>query len=290
MKEPLAARGRWRSSASGSGRWGTASVRLGVMVVALFTAAAAAAPVLAPHDPERVSASHRLEGPSARYPLGTDHLGRCVLSRLLHGARWSLGTAGLCLIAILGVGIGVGAVAGYAGGVADTILMRVVDMLLAFPLLIPALAITGALGPGILHLVIGIVAVGWAVYARLVRSLVRSTRERPYVAAAYALGLGHARILGRHVLPNALPPVIVLASLELGDLVLTIAALNFVGLGVQPPTPELGALLNEGRPYLLRAPRLVVLPGLAITLLVLALNLVGEGLRDLADPRLRSRS
>ena len=265
-------------------------MRLGVAVVALFLLAAAVAPVLAPNDPERVSATQRLEGPSARYPLGTDHLGRCVLSRLLYGARWSVGTAGLCLLAILVVGTTVGAVAGYLGGLVDGVLMRVVDILLAFPLLIPALAITGALGPGILHLVIGIVSVAWAVYARLVRSLVRTTRERPYVTAARALGMGHARVLGRHVLPNALPPVLVLASLELGDLVLTIAALNFVGLGVQPPTPELGALLNEGRPYLLRAPRLVYLPGLAITVLVLALNLVGEGLRDLADPRLRSRS
>jgi len=165
--------------------------------------------------------------------------------------------------------------------------MRVVDVLLAFPSLILALAIAGMLGPGLVHVMIGLAAVWWVGYARIVRGLVLSVRERQFVEAAQAVGASHARTLWRHVLPNVMPPVIVLFTLDMGGLILAISGLNFLGLGVQPPWPEWGAMLNEGRPFLFSAARLMIYPGLAISLVVIGLNMLGDALRDVLDPRLR---
>ncbi|MBA2457552.1 MAG: ABC transporter permease subunit [Gemmatimonadales bacterium] len=242
--------------------------------------------MLAPNDPLVIEPDRRLEGPSGDFPLGTDHLGRCVLSRLVYGARWSLGTAAVASVLIVGVGVTLGAMSGFYRGPVDAVLMRVVDVLLAFPALIPALAIVGMLGPGMLHVLIATVAVWWASYARLVRGLALSLRERQFIEAARALGAGDLRIISRQLLPNLLPPVLVLASVEMGSLVLAMAGLSFLGLGAQPPTPEWGAMLNDGRAYLLTAPQLMIYPGLAISLAVIGFNLVGEGVRDLLDPRI----
>ena len=258
----------------------------GLLIVAFLMTATIFAPVIAPHNPAAVAPDHRLEGPSPRFPLGTDHLGRCVWSRLLYGARWSLGTAAVAAGLILAIGALVGTVSGYLGGVVDIILMRVVDVLLAFPALIPALAIVGMLGPGVGHLLAATVSVSWAGYARMVRGLVLSVRKRQFVESSRALGAPGATIITRHILPNVLPSVLVLASVDVGGLLLLMAGLSFLGLGVQPPTPEWGGMLNDGRTYLFSAPQLMIYPGIAISLAVIGFNLLGEGARDLLDPRL----
>lgn len=258
----------------------------GAALVLVFVAIALGAPLLAPHDPVAAEAVRRLEGPSLAHPLGTDHLGRDVLSRLLYGSRWSLGTGLLAMTLVVALGVSIGTVAGYYGGLVDELLMRVVDVLLAFPALILALALVGTLGPGMSSIVLALVCVWWAGYARIVRGLILSLRERHFVEAARATGLSDARIMFRHLLPNVLPPVLVLATLEIGEVILVLAALNFLGLGVQPPAPEWGAMINDGRPYLLTAPQLMLYPGAAISLLVIGFNLIGDGLRDALDPHL----
>jgi peptide/nickel transport system permease protein len=257
---------------------------VGLAIVTLFVALSVSAPLLAPYDPTAAHPARRLEGPSLAHPLGTDHLGRDVLSRLLFGARWSLGTAALAMGLVMTIGVSVGALSGYYGGVLDDLLMRVVDTLLAFPHLVLALAIVGTLGPGIVNVMIGLVAIWWVDYARIVRGLVLGIRERPYVEAARCVGASDRRVILRHILPNVLPPVVVLATLEMGSLILALSGLNFLGLGAQPPTPEWGAMLNDGRAFLLGAPQLMVYPGVAISLVVIGFNLLGDGLRDVLDP------
>lgn len=259
----------------------------GLVIVAGVALIAIAAPLIAPDDPTRVDALRRLAPPSADTLLGTDNLGRDILSRLIWGARLSLGTAGLAAVLILTIGVGSGMIAGFYGGLLDDLLMRVVDVLLAFPALILALAIAGVLGPSIMSVMIGIVAVAWADYARVMRGQVLSARERQYVEAARAIGVGNTRILARHLLPNVLPPILVLASLEMGGLILAISGLSFLGLGAQPPTPEWGAMLNDGRAFIAAAPQLMIYPGLAISIVVVGFNLLGDGLRDAFDPHLR---
>jgi peptide/nickel transport system permease protein len=259
----------------------------GLLVIALAFAIALAAPVIAPYDPNVQDVANRYASPSLEHPLGTDNLGRDELSRLLHGARISLFTAAGIGLAILTIGMAVGLLAGFAGGVVDGLLMRIVDVLLAFPSILLALAVTGMLGPGLLHLAIAMVAVWWVDYARLARGLVLSAKERPFVESARALGLPAYRVALRHVLPNIISPVVVLATLQTGRVLLALAALSFLGLGVAPPTPEWGAMLNEGQNYLARAPQLMVYPGLAITITALGFNLLGDGLRDVLDPTLR---
>ena len=259
----------------------------GLIIVVGVALIAIAAPFIAPDDPTRVDALRRLSPPSAETLLGTDNLGRDILSRLIWGARLSLGTAGLAAALILTIGVGLGMVAGFYGGLLDDLLMRIVDVLLAFPALILALAIAGVLGPSITSVMIGIVAVAWADYARVMRGQVLSARERQYVEAARATGVRNTRILARHLLPNVLPPILVLASLEMGGLILAISGLSFLGLGAQPPTPEWGAMLNDGRSFIAAAPQLMIYPGLAISIVVVGFNLLGDGLRDAFDPHLR---
>ncbi len=260
---------------------------IGLVIVAAMALIAIAAPVLAPDDPTRIDAVRRLAPPSTDALLGTDNLGRDILSRLIWGARLSLGTAALAAVLILTIGIGLGMVAGYYGGFLDDLLMRIVDVLLAFPALILALAIAGVLGPSITSVMVGIVAVAWADYARVMRGQVLAARERQYVEAARATGVRDLRILARHLLPNVLPPILVLASLEMGGLILAISGLSFLGLGAQPPTPEWGAMLNDGRAFIGAAPQLMIYPGLAISIVVVGFNLLGDGLRDAFDPHLR---
>ena len=260
---------------------------VGLVIIVLLAALALAAPLIAPHDPATQHLHERLAAPNLTFPLGTDNLGRCLLSRLLYGARVSLTAATAASVLVLLIGVSAGAIAGYAGGWVDMAIMRLVDLLLAFPLLVLALAITGFIGVGMGSVLVGVVSVWWASYARIVRGLVLSLRERPFVEAARAMGASPARIVIRHLLPNVLPPIIVLATLEMGSLLLVISGLNFLGLGVQPPTPEWGAMLNDGRPFLRSAPQLMIYPGLAISLAVMGFNLLGDGLRDRLDPRLK---
>jgi peptide/nickel transport system permease protein len=253
----------------------------------VFAILAIGAPLIAPHDPTALDARAILAPPSRDHLLGTDNLGRDILSRLIHGARWSLGTAAAATTLIVIIGVTVGLVAGYFGGIIDDILMRVVDVLLAFPSLVLALAIVGMLGPSLRNVMIGVVVVWWVDYARVVRGLTLSIREREFITAAHCVGCPSGHIIFRHVLPNAIPSVIVLATLEIGIMMLAISGLSFLGLGAQPPTPEWGAMLNAGRPAFQSAPQLMIFPGICITLAVIGFNLVGDSLRDLLDPHMK---
>ena len=264
------------------------TARIGLVIVVLLVALAVLAPVIAPYDPLELQGD-RLETPSWTHPMGTDRLGRDLFSRLLFGARLSLGTALLASLLIMTVGIVVGSIAGYAGGVVDSLLMRVVDTILAFPSLILALAIAGIFRPGLITLMLALASVWWVGYARLIRGLILAVRERQFVEAARVSGARRARVLRRHILPNILPPVIVLATLEMGVIILAISGLSFLGLGAQPPTPEWGSMLNEGRNFFFSAPHVMLVPGFAISLAVLGFNLLGDGLRDVLDPKLGRR-
>ena len=260
---------------------------LALAIIALFALGAIFATVLAPYDPLAQELSARLEPPSAAHWLGTDQLGRDLFSRLLYGARISL-VIGVVVVALAGaVGTFVGVVAGYAGGLVDEALMRLTEVFLAFPPLILAMAIAGALGPSLVNAIIAIAAVTWAVYARLARGQVLSLRRREYVEAARAIGAGRARIIWRHLLPNAIAPLLIQASFDMGSAIISAAGLSFIGFGAQPPTPEWGVMISEGRNFISTEPWLSLFPGLAILLAVGAFNLLGDGLRDILDPRLR---
>lgn len=259
---------------------------VGLVIVTLFTLAALLAPLIAHHEPSDVDARARLLGSSWDHPMGTDELGRDTFSRVLHGARWSLGTAVVATSIVIVIGLLVGTVAGYYGGRLDSLLMRVVDVLLAFPSLILYLAIVGTLGPGLRNVMIALVSISWVSYARVVRGLVLTLRQRDFVRASRALGASDRRLMVSHILPNVVAPIVVLASLQTGGLILALAALGFFGLGVQPPTPEWGSMINQSRLFLQTSPALMIWPGLAISLTVIGLNLLGDGLRDVLDPRL----
>lgn len=240
---------------------------------------------IAPHDPAEVRKDSRLKPPCWDYPLGTDHLGRCILSRLLFGIRTSLAISLTVVLLSAAIGLALGGIAGYLGGLIDEAIMRLADALLAFPSIFLALAVIGFLGAGITNLIISLVLVQWTGYARLVRSIVLSLKGREFLEAALGMGASEMYILSRHILPNLLPLVMVTATLELGFTILNVAALSFLGIGVQPPTPEWGSMMNDARPYIRIAPHMMTFPGIAITMTVLAFNLLGEGLRERLDPR-----
>ena len=255
-------------------------------LIAMFAACALFAPLLAPYDPLLQELGTRLQPPSPQHWLGTDSLGRDIASRILYGARISL-IVGVVVVASAGVvGTAIGLVAGYAGGLVDDALMRLTEVFLAFPALILAMAIAGALGPSLTNAIIAIAAVTWAVYARLVRGQILSLRRREFVEAARAMGASRTRIVLRHLLPNALAPLMVQASFDLGSSIIAAAGLSFIGFGAQPPTPEWGVMISEGRNYISTQPWLSLFPGLAILLAVGSINLLGDGLRDAFDPRL----
>ncbi|PKM48027.1 MAG: nickel ABC transporter permease subunit NikC [Firmicutes bacterium HGW-Firmicutes-8] len=258
---------------------------LGLIIILGVVAAGIFAPYLAPNDPLKIDLNQRLLAPGKQFPLGTDHLGRCVLSRLIYGIRISLTTSFIVLFIIMTISIFVGTVSGYVGGKVDNLIMRLIDILLAFPGLILALAIAGMLGPSIMNVMIALAAVHWVGYARIIRGMVLSIKEKEYVLAARACGTTDGKIIFRHILPNIISPVIVLATLDMGHLIVSISGLSFLGLGAQPPVPEWGAMLNDGRPYMQVAPQLMLYPGIAILVVVLAFNLLGDGLRDVFDPK-----
>jgi peptide/nickel transport system permease protein len=240
---------------------------------------------LAPYPPNATDVSLRGSGPSAQHPLGMDQIGRDVASRVIHGARLALfvgfTAAGLSLV----TGVTVGATAGYFGGWADTLGMRLVDALMAFPTLVLLVVLAAAVGPSVPTVILVIGLTGWTQSARIVRVQVLSLRERDFVLAARGLGASPAGVLSRHILPNVLDPVVVLACISIATVILLESALSFLGLGVQPPVPSWGSMLAEGRTYLLSYPHIALFPGLAIMLTALAFNLVGDGLRDALDPR-----
>ncbi len=259
----------------------------GYILIAILILVAVSAPLLAPADPLKQVLSTRLKPPSAEHWLGTDQLGRDVLSRMMYGARISLLVGTIVVGLAASVGTLVGLVAGYAGGWLDEGLMRLTDVFFAFPALILAMAISGALGPSLTNAMIAIAVVTWPVYARLVRAQVLSLREREFVEASRALGASGEHIVWKHILPNTLAPILVQASFDMGGAILSAAGLSFIGFGAQPPTAEWGVMISEGRNYIVTQPWLSLFPGLAILLTVTAFNLIGDGLRDALDPRLR---
>ncbi|MEO5904409.1 MAG: ABC transporter permease, partial [Gemmatimonadaceae bacterium] len=224
---------------------------VGLVLVSLFVMIGCIAPLIVGHDPNLIDAMRRLEGPSRMHPFGTDNLGRDTFSRIVYGARWSLGAVAIATALIMSIGVGVGTLAGYFGGLIDEVLMRVVDVLLAFPSFLLAIAIAGMLGPGMASVIIALVSVWWASYARIVRGMVLSLRHREFVAAAKSLGADDVHIVFHHVLPNILAPVAILATVEMGELILAVAGLGFLGIGVQSPTPEWGTMVNDGRSYIM---------------------------------------
>jgi peptide/nickel transport system permease protein len=255
-----------------------------MIVLCLFAAAALGAPVIAPYDATRQNLANDLVPYSAEHILGTDRLGRDVLSRVLYGARVSLGV-GLATVSLsLSLGLMIGAMSGFWGGWLDQLLMRVVDILLAFPGILLAIAFTAVLGPGLHHVVLALCLIGWTGYARLVRGEILSLRERDFIHAARALGCKPRRIILRHLLPNLLPPLLIQATFGLAGAIIAEGSLSFLGLGVEPPTPSWGSMLNEGRQFLLVAPHLTTYPGLAIMFTIFALNILGDALRERLAP------
>lgn len=260
-------------------------LKIGAFIVGVAALAAVIGPLLVPFDPAAQDLALRLAGPSAAHPFGLDELGRDILARVLAGARISF-LVGLTVVAVsASVGTLLGAIAGYAGGLLDETISRLIDVLLAFPGLLLAIALVAVLGPSLANVLFALTLIGWVGYARLVRGQVLRAREFEYVQAARAQGAGVPRILWRHVIPTALPAVVVQATLGMAGAIIGEAALSFLGLGVQPPTPSWGTMLNGGRAHLLDAPHLTIFPGMAIAILVLAFNFLGDGLRDATDPK-----
>lgn len=246
------------------------------------------APALAPRDPIATDLSQRLVSiGTPGYPLGADDLGRDIMSRLIWGGRISLLIGFSAVVVAMVLGVLIGLVAGYFGGWLDTLIMRFIDILLAFPAILLAITIVASLGPGLRNSMLAISIVGIPYYARIVRGSVLSLREQEFVHAARLTGATHLRILAQHVLPNTLAPLIVAATLDIGFMITAAAGLSFLGLGAQPPIAEWGVMLSQGRQFIRNAPHLSILPGIAIFLVILALNFLGDGLRDALDPRLR---
>ena len=260
---------------------------VGLAIMGAFVLTAILAPVLAPYDPIEQSLVDRREPPSSQNLLGLDDLGRDILSRVIFGARKSLQVGVMSVTMAIVVGTWIGATSGYLGGWVDNLVMRMMDIMLAFPALLLAIAIVTILGPGLLNMLYAIGIVSIPVYARIARASVLSVKMQDYVLAARSLGASPVRILVRHVMPNCLTPLIVQGTLGIGTAILDAAGLSFLGLGAQPPTPEWGAMLGQGRYAMFTAPHIVLFPGLAIVLTVLGFNLLGDGLRDALDPRLR---
>ena len=261
-------------------------IRVGLVIVLVAVLAALVGPALSPYNPAAQELARRLEPPTLSHPFGLDELGRDILARLLAGARISL-LVGLAVVSVSSVvGMLVGSIAGYFGGRVDDVISRVVDILMAFPGILLAIALVAVLGPSLTNVVLALSVIGWVGYARLVRGQALRARELDFVHAARALGAGSPRVVLRHVLPTAFPAVVVQATLGMAGAIIAEASLSFLGLGVQPPTPSWGTMLDAGRAHLFDAPHLTIFPGLAIALLVLGFNFLGDGLRDRVDPKL----
>lgn len=258
----------------------------GLFVIAALVMIAVFAPLLAPYDPLAADLSRRLQsGAESGTVFGTDHLGRDILSRMIYGARYTLWVVALVVVTAAPVGLLVGTVSGFFGGYVNTVLMRITDVFLAFPKLILALAFVSALGPGIENAVLAIALTAWPPYARISRAETLTVRNADYIAAARLQGISNSRLIRRHVMPMCTSSVIIRVTLDMAGIILTAAGLGFLGLGAQPPSPEWGAMVSEGRQYLLEQWWVSTFPGLAIFVVSLAFNFLGDGLRDVLDPR-----
>lgn len=260
---------------------------IGLMIVAIFLFITAFGYIIAPYDPNAQNLDKRFQPPSYEYIFGTDELGRDIFSRVLCGARYSIQTGIVVLAVAVPFGAVLGATAGYLGGKYDEIIMRVTDVFLAFPGLILAMLISAALGPSLQNTMFALAVVWWPLYTRLVRGQALSVRESAYVEAAKSMGASHLNIILHHILPNCISPVIVSVTMDLGMVIIWASGLSFLGFGAQPPLPEWGRMITEGRIYIFKAWWLTAFPGIAILFVVLAFNLVGDGIRDILDPRLR---
>ena len=269
--------------------WGNHFAIAGGVVLLLLIFAAVAAPLVAPYDPNAQNYDHLLEGTSLQHPFGTDNFGRDILSRVIYGGRISLSIGFLGTLLGVAVGLTVGLVSGYYGRWVDSVLMRLLDILLAFPGLLLAIAIVAALGPGNMNVVVAIGVFSVPVFARILRGSILSLNQADFIIAARAVGASNRRIMVIHLLPNAIGSILVIATLRLGTAILTVASLSFLGLGIPPPSSEWGSMLSNGRQFLQSAPHVAVFPGLAILVTVLAFNLLGDGLRDAIDPKLKAR-
>ncbi|MGB1288849.1 MAG: ABC transporter permease [Aggregatilineales bacterium] len=282
---------RWENFSRGLYRFRSNSLSMiGLIMLIIVFLVAIFAPVIAPFPEDatgKTNVTERLLPPSAEHLFGTDKVGRDIFSRVVMGTGLALQVGTVIILLATTIGVTVGAIAGYSGGWVDDVLMRITDIFLTVPALVLAIAISAALGKGILNTMIGISLVWWPGFARLTRSLVLSLREEPFVEAAYGIGAGHFRIIFRHILPNAVSPIIIKMTTDFGFAVLTAAALGFIGLGAQPPTPEWGAMINDGRRFFPDEWWIATFPGLAIWTMVFSWNLIGDGLRDVLDPRAR---
>ena len=262
---------------------------LGAAIVVLLVLVAVFADVIAPYSPTLVNLNAQFEPPSLQHPFGTDYFGRDILSRVIHGARISLVIGLVPTVMALAFGTVVGVTAGFKGGKIDTVLMRLGDIVMAFPSLILAMVVTYTLGASLFTLFIALAVVGWAGAARVVRAQTLSLRQRDFVLASRSVGVGQSGIMYRHIIPNCLAPILILLTLGIPGAIMAEAGLSFLGVGAQPPTPSWGLMVNEGQEYLFSAPWAAIFPGLAILVTVLAFNFVGDGLRDALDPFLKGR-
>lgn len=262
---------------------------MGGLLIVCFALVAVLAPYIAPHDPRQADLTQSLTAPSKAFPMGTNKLGRCVLSQLIFGTRTTLGVGLFVVLTTALVGTIMGVVSGYFGGMVDELIMRFVDMLLALPGIIPALIIAGLLGSGIFNLMLALTITGWTGYARIARGTVLCVKTLPFVESAQALGASRFYIIRVHLIPNCLPGIVVVATFGMARAILAISALSFLGLGCQPPNFDWGAMLKESLLYMHTAPHLAVYPGVAIMLCVLAFNFLGDGLRDLMDVNANKR-
>lgn len=249
---------------------------LGIGILALIFFMGIFAPWISPHDPLAINLTNRLASPSWTYPFGTDHLGRCMLSRIIFGIRISVATAFVILLFTLLISIPIALLTGYARGRTDHLMMRVIDSTLAIPDIVLTIAIVGVLGPGLVNMILAIIVVRWANYVRFIRSLVIKICKEDYLLSARMAGNSHVHIMKRYILPQIVTPVLVFSALDMGKIVLNIAGLSFLGLGTQPPTPEWGAMLHEATAYFQIAPHVMIFPGLAIVLFVLACQLMSD--------------
>jgi peptide/nickel transport system permease protein len=272
----------WRATALGSPAAG-----LGLAILLLLALCAAVAPAIAPYSPTEINLANASAPPSATHWFGQDQVGRDILSRVIYGARLSLLVGFIAVGIALLVGAPIGLLAGYAGGPVDLLVMRVIDVMMAFPSILLALLIVAVLGPGLTNAMVAVGIAAIPLFARLMRATVLAVKEVEFVLAARALGQSTPRILAWHVAPSCIAPLVIQATLRVGTSILTAATLSFLGLGVQPPTPEWGAMVSEGRTYITTAPHVTIFPGLAIVLAVLGFNVVGDALNDRLNPRLR---
>jgi peptide/nickel transport system permease protein len=265
------------------------TILIGIIIISIFVLVAIFSPLLAPYDPFKIQLEERLQPPNLRHFCGTDNLGRDIFSRILYGARISLTVGTIATFLAMIIGLFFGVIGGYIGGKVDKLIIALTDIMLAFPGLLLAIGIAVAIGPGLITLYIALASVGWAEFARLIRGVVLSIKEEDFIVSAKVIGASHIRIVLIHILPNIIPIIIVVATLRIGSYILSEASLSFLGLGAQPPTPSWGSIVSIGSNFILTAPWFSIFPGLAIAIVVIGFNLLGDGLRDILDPKLKGK-